>query len=289
MKYTFGLFPLQQYLIDIDNGRIQSLTIAWDSRSKADGGQRWFSLYPGEKILPGESIHWTGRDQNWNFMCSECHSTNVKKNYDPAQPRYTTSWTDISVNCEACHGAGSAHVEWAGKQQAGGKRQAGRMGLVVEFDERQGVTWPIDPATGIGVRSSPRRSDKEVETCGLCHARRAQLKDGYVPGHSLGTTDQVALLEPGLFWSDGQMRDEIYNYAPFLPEQDVPQGRHLQRLPRSAHAAVAGTRGAGLPDMPCKGKIRGAGARSSPRGDEAGGLRELSHAISHVHGDRRAA
>ena len=188
VKYTFGLFPLQQYLIDIDNGRIQSLTIAWDSRSKADGGQRWFSLYPGEKILPGESIHWTGRDQNWNFMCSECHSTNVKKNYDPAQPRYTTSWTDISVNCEACHGAGSAHVEWAGKQQAGGKRQAGRMGLVVEFDERQGVTWPIDPATGIGVRSSPRRSDKEIETCGLCHARRAQLKDGYVPGHSLGTT-----------------------------------------------------------------------------------------------------
>ncbi len=227
VKYTFGLFPLQQYLIDIDNGRIQSLTIAWDSRAKADGGQRWFSLYPGEKILPGESIHWTGRDQNWNFMCAECHSTNVKKNYDPTQPRYTTSWTDISVNCEACHGAGSEHVAWAGDKEAnraGRAGKAGEMGLVVEFDERQGVAWTIDSATGKPVRSSPRRTDKEIETCGLCHARRAQLEDGYVPGQSLGTTEQVALLEPGLFWPDGQMRDEVYNYALFLQSKMYSKG-----------------------------------------------------------------
>ena len=223
VKYTFGLYPLQQYLIDIDNGRIQSLTIAWDSREKAAGGQRWFSLYPGEKILPGESIHWTGRDQNWNFMCAECHSTNVKKNFDPAQPRFTTSWGDISVNCEACHGAGSRHVEWAGSK-AGRAGRAGEMGLVVEFNERAGVTWPIDSTTGIGVRSSPRHTDKEIETCGLCHARRAQLRDGYVPGQSLGTTDQVALLEPGLFWPDGQMRDEVYNYAPFLQSKMYRKG-----------------------------------------------------------------
>jgi predicted CXXCH cytochrome family protein len=230
VKYTFGLFPLQQYLIDIDNGRIQSLTIAWDTRPRAEGGQRWFSMYPGETITPGESIHWTGRDQNWNFMCAECHSTNVKKNYDPTQPRYTTSWTDISVNCEACHGAGSEHVQWAGKNKAGKAGRAGRagrageMGLVVEFNERQGVTWPINAASGIGVRSSPRRSDKEIETCALCHARRAQLRDGYVPGHSLGTTEQVALLEPGLFWADGQMRDEVYNYAPFLQSKMYSKG-----------------------------------------------------------------
>ena len=250
VKYTFGLFPLQQYLIDIDNGRIQSLTVAWDSRKKENGGQRWFSLYPGEKILPGESIHWTGRDQNWNFMCAECHSTNVKKNYDATQSRYTTSWTDISVNCEACHGAGSEHVKWAGapKKAAGDRRDAGRMGLVVEFNERNGITWPIDPATGIGVRSSPRKTDKEIETCGLCHARRAQLKDGYVPGKSLETTEQVALLEPGLFWADGQMRDEVYNYAPFLQSRMYRKGvtcsdchdPHTQQL-RAPGAEVCAT------------------------------------------------
>jgi tetratricopeptide (TPR) repeat protein len=98
------------------------------------------------------------------------------------------------------------------------------MGLVVEFDERRGVTWPIDSATGIGVRSSARRTDKEIQTCGLCHSRRAQLRDGYVPGQNLETTDQVALLEAGLFWPDGQMRDEIYNFAPFLQSRMNHQG-----------------------------------------------------------------
>lgn len=221
IKYTFGLYPLQQYLIDLDNGRIQALTIAWDARPKVDGGQRWFTLYPNDRVRPGESIHWTGRDQNWNFMCAECHSTNVQKNYDPTQPRFTTSWTDISVSCEACHGPGSRHIEWA---QKGGKPGKGAEGLVVDFDERRGVTWPIDQATGIGVRSAPRRTDKEVNTCGLCHARRAQLRDGYVPGQPLGTTEQVALLEPRLFWPDGQMRDEVYNYAPFLQSRMYHQG-----------------------------------------------------------------
>ena len=165
-------------------------------------------------------------------MCAECHSTNVKKNYDPTQPRFTTSWADINVNCEACHGAGSAHVEWAGKaEREQGQAQARARWGWCGVRRADGVTWPIDSATGIGVRSSPRRTDKEIETCGLCHARRAQLRDGYVPGQSLGTTEQVALLEPGLFWPDGQMRDEVYNYAPVPAEQDVPRGRHLQRLP----------------------------------------------------------
>ena len=255
VKYTFGLYPLQQYLIDIDNGRIQSLTIAWDSREKAAGGQRWFSLYPGEKILPGESIHWTGRDQNWNFMCAECHSTNVKKNFDPTQPRFTTSWGDINVNCEACHGAGSGHVEWAGKAGRRGRRGSGeggtrdRWGWWSSSMSAHGVTWPIDSATGIGVRSSPRRTDKEIETCGLCHARRAQLRDGYVPGHSLGTTEQVALLEPGLFWPDGQMRDEVYNYAPFLQSKMYRQGVTCSDCHDPAYAAAARAGVAGVPAL----------------------------------------
>ena len=162
------------------------------------------------------------------------------------------------------------------------------MGLVVEFNERNGVTWPIDPATGIGVRSSPRQTDKEIETCGLCHARRAQLKDGYVPGHSLGTTEQVALLEPGLFWADGQMRDEVYNYAPFLQSRMYRKGvtcsdchdPHTQQLRAPGRP--------GVPVMSREGEVRGPGARSSSRRDEAGGLRELPHAPLDVHGHRFA-
>ncbi len=50
IKYTFGVIPLQQYLIEFEDGRMQALSIAWDSREEAKGGQRWFHLYPDEKI-----------------------------------------------------------------------------------------------------------------------------------------------------------------------------------------------------------------------------------------------
>jgi hypothetical protein len=116
IKYTFGVTPLQQYLIQFPGGRLQALGIAWDSRSKERGGQRWFHLYPKENIRAGNPLHWTGIDQNWNYQCAECHSTNLKKRYDASKAVYDTTWSEINVSCEACHGPGSAHVEWAAAQ-----------------------------------------------------------------------------------------------------------------------------------------------------------------------------
>ena len=107
VKYTFGVFPLQQYLIEFPDDRIQALSIAWDSRPKDRGGQHWFHLYPNEEIKHDDILHWTKLNQNWNFMCSECHSTGVKKNYDAASDRFDTKWAEISVGCETCHGQGS--------------------------------------------------------------------------------------------------------------------------------------------------------------------------------------
>jgi cytochrome c553 len=113
IAYTFGVYPLQQYLIAFLSGRYQALGIAWDSRSKDRGGQRWFHLYPDQFLRAGDSLHWTGRDQTWNYQCASCHSTDLKKNYDLAADTYATSWTDIDVACESCHGPGSHHVAWA--------------------------------------------------------------------------------------------------------------------------------------------------------------------------------
>ena len=121
IKYTFGVTPLQQYLIEFPDGRVQALSIVWDARPKAKGGQRWYHLYPKDKITHGDPLHWTGLQQNWNFMCAECHSTNLHKNYDAAKNTFKTDWTDINVSCEACHGPGSAHVTWAEKNKSGGK------------------------------------------------------------------------------------------------------------------------------------------------------------------------
>jgi hypothetical protein len=71
IKYTFGVEPLQQYLIEFPGGRMQALSLAWDSRPQAQGGQRWFHLYPDEKIAHDDELHWTQPSQNWNSMCAE--------------------------------------------------------------------------------------------------------------------------------------------------------------------------------------------------------------------------
>ena len=81
ISYVFGVDPLQQYLIELSGGHLQALSIAWDSRSVEEGGQRWFHLYPDEAISHDDPLHWTGPEQNWNYMCAESHSTELQKNY----------------------------------------------------------------------------------------------------------------------------------------------------------------------------------------------------------------
>ena len=219
VKYTFGVFPLQQYLIEFPDDRIQALSIAWDSRPKDRGGQHWFHLYPNEEIKHDDILHWTKLNQNWNFMCSECHSTGVKKNYDAASDRFDTKWAEISVGCETCHGQGSRHVAWAHDQRSRwpfGKHEDKSEGLVVQFDERRNATWGHDPASGNPQRNvSPAILRKEVETCGLCHARRAEFSEAWTPGQWLSDTHAVAELSHGLYYADGQMQDEVYNYGSF--------------------------------------------------------------------------
>ncbi|MBT8145715.1 MAG: cytochrome c family protein, partial [Gammaproteobacteria bacterium] len=113
VAYVFGVYPLQQYLIEFPGGRYQVLPLAWDTRDKAEGGQRWFHLYPEEQIKFDDELHWTGINQNWNYMCADCHSTNLQKGYDPDTKTYNTTWSGIDVGCEACHGPASNHVSWA--------------------------------------------------------------------------------------------------------------------------------------------------------------------------------
>ena len=224
VKYTFGLEPLQQYLIEFPDGRVQALTIAWDSRRKAEGGQRWSHLYPDEIIAHDDPLHWTKLQQNWNFMCAECHSTGLAKNYDPATDSFDSTWHEISVGCEACHGEGSAHVAWA-KSWSPFAEEDKSKGLLARFDERTGVTWTQDAATG-QPRRTPRPANlrKEVEMCGRCHARRGQISEAFVPGRSLSDTHTVALIARDLYQPDGQMLDEVYNYGSFLQSKMFAAG-----------------------------------------------------------------
>ncbi len=215
IRYTFGVEPLQQYLVELPGGRLHALGVAWDARAKGAGGQRWFHLYPDRKLKAGDPLHWTGIDQRWNYQCADCHSTNLRKGYVEATGTYATTWTDLNVGCEACHGPGSSHVAWASK--AGDwQRFADGKGLAVALDERRGASWILDAASGNAARSKPRTTNREIETCARCHARRGQFADDWQPGRPFGDAFRAALLEPGLYHADGQQRDEVYTYGSFL-------------------------------------------------------------------------
>ncbi len=215
IKYAFGVYPLQQFLIAMPGGRLQALGIAWDSRPSKRGGQRWFALYPGQKITYEDSRHWTGIDQNWNYMCADCHSTNLHKTYDARTSTFRTSYSEIDVSCEACHGPGSDHVAWA-KKEGDWKNLDATKGLTIALDERKGVAWRIDPATGNARRSSPRPSEREIQVCARCHSRRGEIHEDYVHGQPVGDDYRVALLDQDLYYPDGQIREEDYEYGSFI-------------------------------------------------------------------------
>ena len=216
VRYTYGVEPLQQYLIELSGGHVQPLSIAWDSRPAPEGGQRWFHLYPGEGVEHSDPLHWTGRQQNWNFTCADCHSTNVRKGYDAEADRFQTTWSEIDVSCEACHGPGSEHRRWAstpGIVRALLWRDAG---LTARLDEREDVRWTVDPSSGRPARSVPRETSTEVAVCAQCHSRRAQISEGYVAGAPLDDYYVQSLLMPGLYYPDGQQLDEVYTHGSFL-------------------------------------------------------------------------
>jgi len=226
IKYTFGVYPLQQYLVEFPDGRLQALSIAWDARPKKDGGQRWFHLYPGERIAHDDELHWMRAAQNWNFMCADCHSTGLRKNYDRVNDRFQTQWAEINVSCEACHGPGSAHVSWAAYANTHGPAavNGNDKGLTARLDERRGMTWNVNVASGNARRSQPRATDREIEVCAQCHARRGQIADGYEAGKPLLDFYRPALLSDPLYYADGEQRGEVYDWGSFLQSKMYANG-----------------------------------------------------------------
>jgi len=218
VAYTFGFTPLQQVLLPLPGGRLQALSVAWDARAREAGGQRWYSLYPDEVVPPGDVLHWTMPSQNWNGGCAECHSTNLRKGYDLASDAYRTTWSDLDVACEACHGPGSRHVAWAE-----GGAPPGEPGLTVRLGDEPG-RWLRAEGEAIARREPPLRRHVELEVCAPCHARRSQLREGRMAGEPFLDTHRPALLEPGLYEADGQIRGEVYELGSFLQSRMYAAG-----------------------------------------------------------------
>ena len=205
--YTFGVEPLQQYLVEVAPGRLQSFPFAWDTREEEQGGQRWFHLQPEEYIEPGDPLHWTGPSYNWNFACADCHSTAVKKNYDRATKTYSTDYFEIDVGCEACHGRGSRHTELAEAEEP---LPAGA-GFAQRFPTLAQRVWTFEEGRSIASLSTGKSN--EPESCAPCHSRRADLGSDSGRYHD---RYRLAALDELLYFDDGQIQDEVYVYGSFL-------------------------------------------------------------------------
>jgi predicted CXXCH cytochrome family protein len=196
--YTFGVEPLQQYLVPFPGGRLQALPLAWDTEQ-----QRWFDLYPETDISADDWLHWTRNGQNWNGMCAECHSTDLRKNYDPETKTFDTTWSEIDVSCEACHGPASRHMAWA-EIDPMGRPDVENYGLVVDtsvMDNRQ-----------------------QVEMCAPCHSRRSEIGDYDHGPVELLENLLPSLLREGVYHADGQILEEDYVWGSFVQSKMYRNG-----------------------------------------------------------------
>jgi hypothetical protein len=198
ITYTFGWYPLQQYLVPFPGGRLQCLPIAWDVRQK-----KWYRLPPEGPLAPDDWLYWTNAGQNWNGMCAECHSTNLKKNYNASTDTYNTTWSDINVGCETCHGPGSNHVSWAEMPEMG---------------------RPDTPNFKLVQQTSNISARDLVELCAPCHARRAALGDYVHAETDLLDSLLPSLLTENLYFSDGQILEEVYVYGSFTQSKMYRHG-----------------------------------------------------------------
>ncbi|MEJ2139830.1 MAG: multiheme c-type cytochrome [Gammaproteobacteria bacterium] len=215
VRYTFGVYPLQQYLLELNDGKIQALSIAWDSRSAESGGQKWFHTYGAEeRINSADVLHWTQPSQNWETMCADCHSTALVSDYQFSDDRFITHWAEINVACEACHGPAAEHLRWADSEPS--TRSAVDKGFTLSFDERKGALWQADPVTGKPQRTPRLIPTKELNACGGCHSRRAKISALPEPQAELLDAYLPSLIEQPLYFADGQIRDEVYVLGSFL-------------------------------------------------------------------------
>lgn len=244
--YTFGVYPLQQYLVALPGGRLQVLPVAWDSRPRNQHGQRWFSLYPQEHFAGGTPLHWTGRDQNWNFMCADCHSTQLRRNYNSDSNTYRTTWSEIDVACEACHGPGSRHVSLAGGSLGGApagsagpgtagpaprqtdttRLDASDSGLIVNLRASRTIEWRFWSADQkIASAHGPLAdSATQSQSCFGCHARRQAITASPAAGHALLDDYLPQLLESGIYSADGQIDAEDFEYGSFIQSKMHSKG-----------------------------------------------------------------
>jgi len=183
VAYTFGWHPLQQYLLETENGKFQTLRASWDTENN-----KWFHQNAGDIVEPHDWLSWSKGGQNWNTMCSSCHSTHLKKNYNEVTDNFNTTFKEINVACESCHGPGVNHIG---------------------FQSNNKIT---DPYQG-GILTDQKA---QINNCGTCHARRTMFEDVSDPHNEFLDQFIPQNLTSTFYEGDGQIKGEDFVYGSFL-------------------------------------------------------------------------
>ncbi len=217
IKYTFGHFPLQQYLVETEKGRLQVLPFAWDSRTKADGGQRWYHNYSHEEIRPEDRLHWRQPLQNWNGMCADCHSDGLVRNYNKETNTFTSQFDNINVGCLSCHGDMSAHAKTS---------KPNKRNIANDITSQKHPTgqWLRTVTDKTAKWQGTKRDNSFMDGCFACHSLRAPLTDGISANKPF--LDQFTPQLPAApnYHVDGQINEEVYVYGSFLQSKMYGKG-----------------------------------------------------------------
>ena len=289
IKYTFGVRPLQQYLIELPGGRLQALSSPGTRARRRKAASAGSTSIRARTSRPATRCTGPACSQNWNFLCAECHSTDLRKNYDATTGTFKTTWSEINVvlrglprpRLEPRRLGEASRADWQALDASKGLARRARraQGRGLDAGRRR-------PAT----RSAARRARRRARSRPARAATRARsrISDDYVHGKPPLDTHRLALLDDGLYWNDGQMRDEVYNYGSFLQSRMYAQGVTCSRLPRSAFAQAARARQRRVRAVPPAGEVRHRAAHAPRRGHARRRVRGLPHADDDLHGGRSA-
>ncbi|WP_448551109.1 multiheme c-type cytochrome [Thalassotalea montiporae] len=222
--YTFGHYPLQQYLVKTANGKMQVFPFAWDSRAAEQGGQRWFHIYQeanteqsAEQITEHDRLHWLQPLQNWNGMCADCHSDGFQRNYNAQKDSFDSKWQADNVGCQSCH---------AGYQQAHPKVNPQVQAKVQSNDSinsKDVGSWQRNQLPTAHWQGTAREAS-DMWNCFACHSLRTPLTDGFSANEHYLNQFSPSLLNAPLYHADGQIKEEVYVMGSFLQSKMYHQG-----------------------------------------------------------------
>ena len=178
----FGFFP---------DGTMRLLPFDYDP-----GNRTWFFesndlsgwVPVDKKISPRQMSEWPPNrvlgsiEEKQN--CQQCHGSQIVTSFTISKGAYITNFTDLSINCESCHGPGKEHVSLM---------QYGK--TIVK-----GYT---------GIRSLATLSKEEsIAVCSQCHALKDMIRPGYLPGMDFENyfSTKFSMLGNNPYYPDGRVR-----------------------------------------------------------------------------------